>query len=55
MLDDAVLARGVEPLQHHEQRLPGIRVQQILRLAQPFEVLRDFVIRLLAGFVLSGV
>ena len=46
MLNDAILARGVEPLQHHQQRLPGIRVKQILRLAQPFEVLRDLVLRL---------
>ena len=55
MLDHPILARGIEPLQHNQHRLPGIRVKQILRLPQAFEVPLNLAFGLLVRHMLPSV
>ena len=39
VLDGSVLARGVHPLQDHEQAAPALGVQPVLQLGQPLGAL----------------
>src|SRR5947209_2530331 len=55
MPNDAVLAGGVERLQHDEQGLAAVRVKQVLQLVHAFDMGLDLRQSLLMGLVLAGV
>src|SRR5262249_14253274 len=55
MPDRAVLARRIEPLQHHEQRALILGIELILQLLQPCDVAAGFRLGLVVILVFPGV
>ena len=53
--NDPVFARSVERLQHHQQGLAAVGVEQVLQLPQALEVGLDFGDGFLMSFVLPGI